>query len=394
MLLVVLFWIDFYASAEESPYPQRRNIGFNVSPKVVGKIDIYPKEIHYGDAFFVTTSIRNEENTQVACNFYPLDYDFGFGSGVIFGNDNKIYYRWCSPDLTHRLMNPVKILTKRVKPEKTTVRIEPKSTKQLLFNMYWLPVLGLPPDKDLDVNQNTADITSVVKLRDMNFTFQSTISVKLMNDVEGIPDLFINSFADLHSSDQKITSSGKILIKSRSDEALRLLHDWYGELPIGVWESNGVFVRLFAAKKTGINAETIQTKKTDIKYKDFRERNTEVINRIVRTNELAEKLLKLPDSELSQNMKEFIQLRRFLVDMRFAESPDKEEKAFEELVSFVDKSKDKAIWISLVSDCVLGGVWCDGDSTFLYDDQMTYRKMWNYRNRFNKKFMEINLQSK
>jgi hypothetical protein len=286
-------------------------------------------------------------------------------------------------------MNPVKIFAKRVKPEKTTVLIEPKSTKQLLFNMYWLPVLGFPPKRIASVSQNT-DITSAVKLHDMDFTFQSTISVKLMNDVEGIPDMFLNSFAHLHSSDQKITSNGKILVKSRSDEVLRLLHEWYGELPIGVWESNGVFVRLFAARKSVDDAETSQTKNTDIKYEHFRERNTEVIKRITRTNELAEKLLKLPDSELSQNMKEFIQLRRFLVDMRFAESPDKEEKAFEELVLFVGKSKDKAIWISLLSDCVFGGIWCEEDASFLYDDQMTYRKMWNYRNRFNKKFAKNN----
>ena len=70
----------------------------------------------------------------------------------------------------------------------------------------------------------------------------------------------------------------------------------------------------------------------------------ESLARIRKTNELAAKILeraKQPNSTISHNMVEFIQLQSFLVDIRYGRNSESEKAAFDGLVKFVENAKDK-----------------------------------------------------
>ena len=74
---------------------------------------------------------------------------------------------------------------------------------------------------------------------------------------------------------------------------------------------------------------------------------------------IAEKILeraKQPDSTISQNMVEFIQLRGFLVEIRYAENPDAEQAAFDKLVNFVENAKDKDLWLEFLDEIGFGSI--------------------------------------
>jgi len=75
--------------------------------------------------------------------------------------------------------------------------------------------------------------------------------------------------------------------------------------------------------------------------------------RIKRTDALTAKILeraKQPNSTISQNMVEFIQLRGFLVDMRYAESPEAEKVAKDKLMDFIEQSHDKELWLPFLEE--------------------------------------------
>lgn len=46
----------------------------------------------------------------------------------------------------------------------------------------------------------------------------------------------------------------------------------------------------------------------------------------------------------------------FLVEMRYAENEEAEEKVFENLVTFVEKSRDKALWVNFIHDVALESI--------------------------------------
>jgi hypothetical protein len=77
-------------------------------------------------------------------------------------------------------------------------------------------------------------------------------------------------------------------------------------------------------------------------------------------------------------MKEFIQLRGYLVDLRFAENEKDEENAFNKFVTFIEKSKDKKLWIRFVDEIALKSI--------LDNEYFPHEKIEDYRKRFNKKF--------
>ena len=114
-------------------------------------------------------------------------------------------------------------------------------------------------------------------------------------------------------------------------------------------------------------------------------RTPESLARIERTNELAAQILeraKQPDSTISQNMIEFIQLRGFLVDMRYAENPEAEKAGFEKLMDFVEKAKDKKLWISFLEEV---GFW-----SIYHRTHFPYEKVEQYRKLFGARFPEAN----
>jgi hypothetical protein len=202
---------------------------------------------------------------------------------------------------------------------------------------------------------------------------------------ESVPIKITQNSGDTGASDGVYNLRYDIHIKPRPQKILDMINDWYLTLPSTLetagsrehWTGHGVFSHPHHTKNSPYNHG-----REDEKFQKFveslRTRTPELLKRLKRTNELAAELLKLPDSELSQNMKEFIQLRGLLVDIRFAEDEKAEENAFNELITFVNKAKDKKLWIKFVGEIAF-------DS--LHDDKYFPRKkIDDYRKRWIEKF--------
>jgi len=110
-------------------------------------------------------------------------------------------------------------------------------------------------------------------------------------------------------------------------------------------------------------------------------RTPELLLRIERTNELAAKILeraKEPESTISRNMVEFIQLRGFLVDMRYAENPKAEKAAFDKLLDFVENAQDKKLWVKFLYEI--------GFDSIVNHTHFPAAKVQEYRELFGKRF--------
>ena len=76
-------------------------------------------------------------------------------------------------------------------------------------------------------------------------------------------------------------------------------------------------------------------------------------------------------------MVEFIQLRGFLVDMRYAENPETEKAAFEKLMDFVKDAKDKELWIRFLDE--IGFYSITHRTYFPFEKVEQYRKLFGER---------------
>ena len=77
-------------------------------------------------------------------------------------------------------------------------------------------------------------------------------------------------------------------------------------------------------------------------------------------------------------MKEIIQLRGYLVDMRYAENDESEQKAFDTLCEWVDTTSDKELWIKLLDEV--------GLMSIMGYDHFPSEKVESYRKQFAKRF--------
>ncbi|MDR1477368.1 MAG: hypothetical protein LBJ00_00320 [Planctomycetaceae bacterium] len=196
---------------------------------------------------------------------------------------------------------------------------------------------------------------------------------KLSNEVStAVEKGFVGSYNSRYS----------VSILPRSNKILNQIHQWYLLFPNtfdlqGHWIGHGLFAHPHHA--IGSPYHHVNAKEEYEKFFiSMRTRTPELLKRIKRTKELEAELLKLPDSELSQNMKEFIQLRGHLVDIRFAENATEENKAFDNFVKFIDKSKDKELWIRFVIEI--------GFNSIVDHEYFPYKKAEDYCKRFTEKF--------
>jgi len=108
------------------------------------------------------------------------------------------------------------------------------------------------------------------------------------------------------------------------------------------------------------------------------------LGRSKQANDLASQIIewsKQPDSTISQNMVEFIQLRGFLVDMRYAEDEQAEQAAFEKLMNFVDTAGDRELWTRFLDEIGLYSI--------MHQTHFPSRKVEHYRELFTRRFNEV-----
>jgi ribosomal protein S8 len=365
-------------------------------------LEVYPTEIRFGDVFFSSVTIENNSKYQFVSEFSHLTGVFPH-VGVLTNSESadQVLYKWFSFFAFESTENGIQRLT-RIPPKRLT--IETNTLAETGLTMFYLPLFA-PPGND-----TASELQDVIAKGKNKFTFERTASLRLYRGSKsGVDDLQYGYHRDLNSREYKISTSEllktSVIVSPRKTETLDMLRAWYRELPTGGYNSElgtPLFIDYSYAQNSpnlipveyDISGRVVKPtlndgeglyllrRKSYTKFKQFveslRTRTPELLQRIKRTKELETELLKLPDSELSQNMKEFIQLRGYLVDLRFAENEKDEENTFNKFVTFIEKSKDKKLWIRFVDEIALKSI--------LDNEYFSNEKVESYRKRLNEKF--------
>ena len=363
------------------------------------EIRVYPEKIYYGDICFISFSVIN-------CGMETLllpkaNFDFvrllRENEILLYINDYSALTCNATSDFTidYFLGHPVK----------------PGATMELYFQKFWIPLLESTKQDDI------VKLLTLLERGETQFTLQSekhyhdmyAHTVYRLSDVHG-PQLKKdeNIHAGLTASELSkkrpeypfetnlrvapILSKSPITILPRPEEEWKLLQDWYLELPMmysfDCATEDTVFVHPFHATASPYKLEASTPEELRRKRESFQEahrgffasmetRTPEVLARIERTNELAENILeraKQPNSTISQNMVEFIQLRSFLVDMRYARNSESEKAAFDELIKFVENAKYKELWLKFVDEIGFGSI--ANNMHFPLNKVSLYRKLF------------------
>jgi hypothetical protein len=371
------------------------------------RVKVHPEVIRYGDPCFVTYSISNKGQETL---FVPYGKSFLFrdSSGLYYG-ERKIL-SWYQSNLKKDEGLP---LVSSVIVTFPRFPIKPGETMEFLIRMIWLP------QPEFTHNEQAKEFLQLVKSgnKDYKFRIDKFYSVyqgaysgpmkRLMlqsryNTTDGrlqgedVPLTFKELCAKGYRidilADDPICS---IRVLPRSEIELKLLQEWYLEFPaIADWTMGFVFAHPYYANGSPYKKEASTPhelwKKREPFGKAFSEfatsietRTPESLARIRRTNELAAKILeraKQPGSTISQNMVEFIQLRSFLVDMRYAENLETEKVAFDNLIEFIENTNDKELWLKFLDEIAL-------DSIVNYT-HFKPEKVQHYRKQFAEHFAE------
>jgi|GEM_PF-2230879 len=402
MLILVATTISF---AEDKLYP------LDIQMRV------WSEEIRYGDPCFLTFTVTNQGPE-------TLLLPFGRGllhcmAGKLFQGEKRILLLTGFDHFEGVMMTPCGggygVASRLVKPGETM---------KFHVRMTWLP---LPEFAD---GEQAKEFLQLVHQGNDDFILRYNVSYvhssksalrKLESDQPLSPADFPTEELDFRNLDTQgyklvrpesgdqyrgpVMMDQPIRILPRSQEEIDLIQAWYLELPTaadyGFWTYNHVFAHPFHVNGSPYNldeplpleegkmapGELVGKKRSpfDEAYSAFfaslQTRTPEVLARIKRTNELAAQILeraKQPGSTISQNMVEFIQLRGFLVDMRYAENSEMEEAAFVKLMDFVDQSQDKELWVSFFHETGLSSIW-----NF---DHFPWQKVNQYSERFAERF--------
>jgi hypothetical protein len=357
---------------------------------VMINLEVYPKEIYYGDIFFNRVIVQNNMEKITWFTIHKGDYMIG-GTNVLLKQNDVQVYRW----LPHAQLNFLE---------------RPIASSEL----YWRTSHGLCPRYEI-----SAHATERVFLRPLWFPMPEYSDSKATQELEATVlsgkqqyEVGVCDDSEPFWKPKVARYTCPITVKPRPKEDYELILEWYYELPTTradeMWTEDAVFAHPFYIRESPWNTRVyyrgdkdakeklaaIQTTDDEIAswktYNEFSElflfRTPEVLARIDRTNELAAKIIersKDPDSTFSQNMVEFIQLRGFLVDMRYAENSEAEEVAFVKMMDFVDQSQDKELWIDFLYDVGLGSI--ENHTHF------PYAKVFEYRRRFAERMQIKNL---
>ena len=381
-----------FAEEAMNPYP------FDISVRV------YPQEIHYGDPCFLTFSVSNQGSETV---FLAYGKIFLRWSGIAVHcpeNDailsiNSIFLNDCEGTMPHDNSPPPRFPVRPVKPGETM---------EFHVRMLWLPLL------EFAHNEPAKELLQLTRQDEKDFSVRCRVSYReaclsvyrprfdknnrFLNRENFPADGFFLSELeskgyDTRSCDDELQCT--IRIRPRSEEELKLLQDWYLELPTTAladqWTMEHIFAHPYHVNGSPFKMESPTPFELGRKREPFNDiyrkfftsletRTPESLARIKRTNELATQILtraKQPNTTVSQNLVEFIQLRSFLVDMRYSENEKAEKVAFEKLTDFVEKAKDKELWIKFLDEIGFYGI--ANHKAFPYEKAESYRKLFGVR---------------
>ena len=368
--------------------------------KLLTSVEVYPRRIYYGDVFFTTVTLYNPGTESVIIGRHEGPTGSGYnGLLLYFGN---IVGKWPHDQESERMSS----LTLW---GKTFYVIEPKSELKLRFRCFWLPIHEVSTVEDM--NHFLEDSWGAESVA-LQFSQAESISTSI-KPIEAVTSKEIRKHVNYRDHD--VVSTDYLIVAPRWNKDLILLREWYLEIPglcysgrycdyisprpdyvRGAPLSEAVFPEEALRKYNNgelssgeyneyynqyMDEVGIDLEKSRQFVESLETRTPEVISRIERTNDLAAKIIersKEPDSTFSQNMVEFIQLRGFLVDMRYAENEEAERKAFDALCEWVDTTADKELWIKLLNEV--------GLMSITNYDHFSIEKVDHYREEFVKRF--------
>ena len=386
-------------------------------------MSIYPERIHYGDVCFLTFYVTNKGDETLL-----LPYGNGFlnTGGTLFENEKMshplLYWNATDFNLKEGTMSHETLI--RIFPGRG---VAPGETMMFHIRPIWVP---MPEFAERD---STTNFRALFEQGSWDFTLQFPMRYHAAYvatshpryDANGYPlreeeivreGLTANELAakcpdyphDANFSANVLPPTCRLRVRARSHDLslppknspdpmeAALIQEWFLEIPAtnsaDRWTMDGMFAHPYhvrnspwkmpymtplelGRKRSPLNAEYREF------YKSMSTRTPELLARIDRTNELAAKIIersKEADTTFSQNMVGFIQLRGFLVDMRYAENEDAEQKAFDALCTWVDTTADKELWVKLLNEV--------GLMSIMSYDHFPSKKVESYREQFAERF--------
>jgi len=358
-------------------------------------MEVFPSKIQYGDAIFAVVKIKNNTNETLVVPSrlvrpYLGDKPF-LGTVIQLLKGEEVIYEWRdtqSLDLIEggdMSMPPPYELTEHY-PRKN---LKAGESHVIGMRVLWCPQYEFSsyPFVRIDFERFVGTGRRFARTRMLSDfqigKFENMLASQ--NDFVLSPDITVFAI-DLLNPDKQFrfypNSMGTIDVRqpenvplrifARSSETKELLTRWFLEIPSTrsphFWSLDGIFASPFYVSGSPYNVSASSLRemleKRDLAheeymvfYKAMESRTPEVEARIKRTNELAEKLLALPDSEVSLNLKEFITLRGLLVDLRYADENDEaRDKAFDKIVDWLKTSKYKTLWVLVLKECGFQGI--------------------------------------
>jgi hypothetical protein len=386
-------------------------------------VEVYPNEISYGDICFGRFFATNQKEKTVNCVYGSIFLDITT-TELLLNEERLQYFNTELFDEHDGFCTACGIRTAAIIPNHSL-----RHNETMLFHLkpIWIPIHeltdpALPQQdsfsklrsvkfdkfieqgkKDFDLMFNFSGV-DMPSYRSDGKEFKDKMVVDIMNmkpSYTFVPEIFTKKelqakgykLSDEISTNIKYNNVGQyhyvenyklqygIRILPRSKKILAMIHQWYLQIPNtvdlhGHWTGHGLFAHPHHAKDSPYY--DYKEENYEKFFSSMRTRTPELLSRIKRTKELETELLKLSDAELSQNMKEFIKLRGYLVDIRFAENVAEEEKAFNNFVTFIERSKDKELWIRFVVEIAFDSI--------IDNEHFPHEKVQNYRKRFAEKF--------
>jgi len=383
------------------------------------QVRVYPEEIHYGDVCFLCFSVTNQGQETL---LLPYGREFLHRMGGTFCQEENILMYLGGFDTLEGTMPSI-----HGPPSFPGRPVKPRETREFHFRLAWIP---LPEFAD---HENAIELRKILENRERRFLLRFSTDYhraylrtghprydandQLLNadDLEGLtasqlekkrPEypLMANSRAPTKIIECNLRIQPRLLDSQTPRRGIGLeeawlIQEWYLELPTTSsadrWTMQHVFAHPYHVRGSTFkmpNATPLELGRKreplDEAYRAFfksmETRTPESLARIKRTNDLASQIIersKHPDSTISQNMVEFIQLRGFLVEMRYAEDEQAEQAAFEKLMNFVDTAQDRELWIRFLDEIGLYSI--------MHHTHFPSRKVEHYRELFARRFHEV-----
>ena len=365
-----------------------------IRPSLDITVGVFPTKIQYGDALFTFIEIKNNTNETLVMPHRFIHphrlYAPFFGIVNQLSKEKEVFYKWDveALDLIEGVPpgNPPPYELPSGYPKQN---LEANESRLIGAKILWCPqyefssypLVRVNFERFVGVANRSRPLTdfSIDRFKKMvvnqnNFVLSTEISVLFIDLLN--PDKIIRMSQSTPYSDSMIDivqpKNVPLKIYARSPETKELLARWFLELSAtwspSAWPIDGIFASpsYVSGSPYNVNASSPQemADKRQLAHEDYIvfcnkmvTRTPEVDARIKRTNELTNKLLALPDSEVSSHMKEFIVLRGLLVDLRYAEETEAaRDKEFEKIVTWIKTSKNKILWVLVLKECGFQGI--------------------------------------